>query len=198
MWVRKHEPENFARISKIMLPKDYVAYMLTGTHCTDLSDASGMLLLDVENGKWSREMCEICGVQPSWLPKLYRSYEPVGKLTPSAAAALGLTENVVVVAGAGDNAAAAIGTGTVGDGACNISLGTSGTIFIASDKFSVDKANALHSFRHADGSYHLMGCMLSAAACNKWWIEDILHADHAEEQKGMTKLGATRCISCLT
>lgn len=189
MWVRKHEPENFARISKIMLPKDYVAYMLTGTHCTDLSDASGMLLLDVENGKWSREMCEICGVQPSWLPKLYRSYEPVGKLTPSAAAALGLTENVVVVAGAGDNAAAAIGTGTVGDGACNISLGTSGTIFIASDKFSVDKANALHSFRHAGGSYHLMGCMLSAAACNKWWIEDILHADHAEEQKGMTKLG---------
>lgn len=190
LWMKKHEPENFARIAKIMLPKDYVAYMLTGVHCTDLSDASGMLLLDVERGEWSREMCDICGVEPQWLPKLYNSYEVVGTLKKSAAAALGLGETVKVIAGAGDNAAAAVGTGTVGDGACNVSLGTSGTIFIASERFGVDKANALHSFRHADGGYHLMGCMLSAAACNKWWVEDILRGDHAEEQAHMTKIGA--------
>lgn len=189
LWVKKHEPQNFARIAKIMLPKDYVAYMLTGVHCTDYSDASGMLLLDVEHGEWSREMCDLCGINPEWLPKLFNSYEVVGKLKSSAAASLGLTENVKIIAGAGDNAAAAVGTGTVGDGACNISLGTSGTIFVSSDKFGVDRANALHSFRHADGKFHLMGCMLSAAACNKWWVEDILRGDYAEEQAHMPQPG---------
>ena len=194
LWVKKHEPQNFARIAKIMLPKDYLAYMLTGVHCTDYSDASGMLLLDVKNGGWSREMCEICGVKAAQLPKLYNSYEVVGTLKPAVAAALGLRADVKVIAGAGDNAAAAVGTGTVGDGACNVSLGTSGTIFISSDKFGVDKANALHSFRHADGKFHLMGCMLSAAACNKWWVEDILRGDHAREQADMTKLGSNEVL----
>ncbi|HIV64361.1 MAG TPA: xylulokinase [Firmicutes bacterium] len=185
LWVRKHEPENFARISKIMLPKDYLAYRMTGVHCTDLSDASGMLLLDVERGVWSKEMCEICGVTEAQLPRLYNSYEVVGTLTEEAAAELGLPAGVRVIAGAGDNAAAAVGTGTVGDGACNISLGTSGTVFISSDTFGVDKANALHSFRHADGGYHLMGCILSAASCNKWWVEDILRSEHGVEQAAM-------------
>lgn len=188
LWLKKHEPENFARIAKIMLPKDYVAYMMCGTHCTDYSDASGTLLLDVKNGKWSDEMCEICGVKKEWLPKLYDSYEVVGMLKPDVAKQLGLSPSVRVVAGAGDNAAAAVGTGTVGDGACNISLGTSGTIFISSGSFGVDKANSLHSFRHADGKFHLMGCILSAASCNKWWVEDILRSDHGVEQKDMTPL----------
>ena len=99
------------------------------------------------------------------------------------AKALGLPENVAVCAGAGDNAAAAVGTGTVGKGGCNISLGTSGTIFISSDKFGVDPNNALHSFAHADGGYHLMGCMLSAASCNKWWEDNIIGTeDYAGEQ----------------
>ena len=103
---------------------------------------------------------------------------------------LGLPNAVKVAAGAGDNAAAAVGTGTVGDGMCNISLGTSGTIFISSEKFRVDEYNALHSFAHADGYYHLMGCMLSAASCNKWWNEDILKTnDFAAEQANITKLG---------
>ena len=106
------------------------------------------------------------------------------------AGALGLSTEVKVIAGAGDNAAAAVGTGTVGDGMCNISLGTSGTIFISSEKFGVDENNALHSFAHADGNYHLMGCMLSAASCNKWWMEDILKTkEFAKEQEGITKLG---------
>ncbi len=190
LWVKNKEPENFAKIAKIMLPKDYLAYKLTGVHCTDVSDASGMLLFDVKNRTWSREMCEICSVKPEWLAKIYESYEPVGTLKPEITSELGLSDKVLVAAGAGDNAAAAVGTGTVGDGSCNISLGTSGTIFISSKNFGVDKYNALHSFAHADGSYHLMGCMLSAASCNKWWMEDILGTtDYAGEQADIRKLG---------
>lgn len=192
LWLRKHEPENFAKIRRIMLPKDYVNYILTGVHCTDYSDASGMLLLDVKNRRWSPEMLEICGIREDQMPRLFESYEPVGTLLPQAAEALGLPRTVVVAAGAGDNAAAAIGTGTIGEGGCNISLGTSGTIFITSDHFQVDPHNALHSFDHADGGYHLMGCMLSAASCNKWFMEEILKTeDFAGEQKAITpeKLG---------
>lgn len=190
LWMKANEPENFSRISKIMLPKDYLAYMLTGIHCTDYSDASGMLLLDVEHKCWSREMMDICGVKEEQLPQLFESYEVVGLLKKEIADRLGLTEAVRVVAGAGDNAAAAVGTGTVGEGKCNISLGTSGTIFISSKKFGVDEHNALHSFAHADGSFHLMGCMLSAASCNKWWAEEILGTkDFAAEQAPIQKLG---------
>lgn len=166
LWMRKHEPENFSRIRKIMLPKDYITYVLTGVHCTDYSDASGTLLLDVEHRRWSRQMLDLCGLTEQQMPRLFESYEPVGTLKPETAALLGLSPDVTVCAGAGDNAAAAIGTGTIGDGACNLSLGTSGTIFISSRKFGVDPHNALHAFVHADGHYHLMGCMLSAASCN--------------------------------
>ncbi len=190
LWVKNKEPENFARIKKIMLPKDYLAYKLSGVHCTDVSDASGMLLFDVKNRTWSKEMCEICSVKPEWLAKVYESYEAVGTLKKEVAEELGIPAAVKVIAGAGDNAAAAVGTGTVGDGRCNISLGTSGTIFISSRKFGVDKNNALHSFDHADGTYHLMGCMLSAASCNKWWMDEILKTkEYAKEQEGIDKLG---------
>ena len=190
LWVKNKEPENFARISKIMLPKDYIAYKLTGVHCTDVSDASGMLLFDVKNRRWSQEMCEICGIRVSQLAKCYESYETVGTVLPGVAEELGIGNSVKVAAGAGDNAAAAVGTGTVGDSMCNISLGTSGTIFISSKKFGVDRYNALHSFAHADGSYHLMGCMLSAASCNKWWMDDILGTgDYGTEQQAIGKLG---------
>lgn len=190
LWVKNREPENFAKIAKIMLPKDYIAYKLTGVHCTDVSDASGMLLFDVKNRRWSQEMCEICGIREDQLAACYESYEAVGTLLPEIAEELGLKSEVKVAAGAGDNAAAAVGTGTVGDNMCNISLGTSGTIFISSGKFGVDKFNALHSFAHADGSYHLMGCMLSAASCNKWWMDEIIGTnDYAGEQKNIEKLG---------
>ena len=135
LWMRRNEPDNFARIRKIMLPKDYINYRLTGVHSCDYSDASGMLLLDVEHKCWSKEMLAI--------------------------------RDCIVVAGAGDNAAAAVGTGVVGEGGCNISLGTSGTLFISSKQFAVDPNNALHAFAHADGGWHLMGCMLSAASCNQ-------------------------------
>ena len=187
LWLKENEPENFARIKKIMLPKDYLAYMLTGTFSSDYSDASGMLLLDVEHKCWSKEMCEICSVKEEWLPKLYESYEVIGKVKEG----YGLSD-CVVSAGAGDNAAAAIGTGTVENGDCNISLGTSGTIFISQDSFSVDDKNALHSFDHANGRYHLMGCILSAASCRKWWLEDILgNSDYAGDEKAISECEET-------
>ena len=190
LWVKNREPENFARIAKIMLPKDYIAYRLTGVHCTDMSDASGTLLFDVRNRRWSQEMCDICGIGTELLPKCYESYEKVGTVLPAVAAELGIPESTAVAAGAGDNAAAAVGTSTVGENMCNISLGTSGTVFISSGSFRVDRYNALHSFAHADGHYHLMGCMLSAASCNKWWMDDIIGTgDYGAEQAAIRKLG---------
>ena len=201
LWMKKHEPENFARIKKIMLPKDYINYRLTGVHCCDYSDASGMLLLDVQHKCWSQEMLEICCVDESQMPRLFESYEVVGTIHGFVSGALGLPRECVVVAGAGDNAAAAVGTGVVGEGGCNISLGTSGTLFISSKTFEVDPNNALHAFAHADGGFHLMGCMLSAASCNKWLCEDILHtADYATEQSGITedKLGRNHVFFCPT
>ena len=192
LWMKKNEPENFAKIAKIMLPKDYINYILTGVHACDYSDASGMLLLDVEHKCWSKEMLEICGISESQMPSLYESYDCIGTVKPEIAAALGITAVVKVAAGAGDNAAAAVGTGVIGEGGCNISLGTSGTVFISSKDFTMLDNNAIHNFAHADGGWHLMGCMLSAASCNKWLLEDILGtSDHNAEQAAIKedKLG---------
>ena len=183
LWLKKHERENFDKISKIMLPKDFINYRLTKTHMTDYSDASGMLLLDVKNKCWSKTMMDICDIKEEQLPKLYESYDGVC-ISKDVAKILGLSEKCKVTAGAGDNAGAAIGTGTIGEGRCNISLGTSGTIFVSSDSFSVDNNNALHSFCHSDGGFHLMGCILSAASCNKWFCDEVLNSkDYAAEQK---------------
>lgn len=174
LWVKENEPHNFAKINKIMLPKDYINYLLTGVHACDYSDASGMLLLDVKNKCWSGKMLEICSVKEAQMPKLFESYEVIGSVLPQIASELGISSKAIVVAGAGDNAAAAVGTATTGEGKCNISLGTSGTIFVSSEKFGVDKFNALHSFAHADGGFHLMGCILSAASCHKWLCDKVL------------------------
>ena len=187
LWLKENEPDNFGKIEKIMLPKDYMNYRLTGVHCTDYSDASGLLLLDVKNKCWSKQMLEICGVDEEKMPKLFDSFESVGTVITQIASEFGFGDDVIVVAGAGDNAAAAIGTGTFGNGKCNISLGTSGTVFISSEKFSVDKFNSLHSFCHADGNFHLMGVVLSAASCNKWFCEEILkNDDFVDLQKDIT------------
>ena len=192
LWMKENEPEKFQKIAKIMLPKDYINYILTGVHSCDYSDASGMLLLDVANKRWSKEMLDICGITESQMPKLFESFAPIGAVKPTVATELGLPEKVTVCAGAGDNAAAAVGTGVVGEGGCNISIGTSGTVFISSESFGVDDTNALHAFAHADGGWHLMGCMLSAASCNKWLMDDIFKTkDYAAEQAPITedKLG---------
>ena len=187
MWLREEEPQNFARISKLMLPKDYINYMLCGVHSTDCTDASGTLLFDVRMREWSKAMLNICGLRESQLPKVHESWEPVGTVLPSVAAELGLPEGVVVCAGASNNAAAAIGTDTVGTGRCNIRIGTSGTILVSNDHFAVDEHNALHSFCHADGTYHFLGCMLSASASNRWWMNGILKSHDYEGEQAQIK-----------
>lgn len=190
LWVKKNEPEIFAKIEKIMLPKDYLAYRLSGVHCTDVSDASGMLLFDVKNKCWSKEMIDIVGIKEEQLAKIFESYEVVGTLCEAAAKELDLPTSVRIIAGAGDNAAGAVGTGTLEHGMCSVSLGTSGTVFIATDEFAVDAENAMHSFAHANGKYHFLGCMLSAASANKWWMDEIIGTkDYPKEQEGINKLG---------
>ena len=190
MWVKENEPENYARIKKLMLPKDYIAYKLSGVHCTDVSDASGMLLFDVKNKCWSKEMMEIVGVTQDQLATVFESYEVVGTVTEEVAKEFGIPNSTKVIAGGGDNAVAAVGNGTVGHGMCSISLGTSGTVFIATKEYAVDDENALHSFAHADGKYHFLGCMLSAASCNKWWMDEIIQTkEYQKEQEEITQLG---------
>lgn len=190
LWLKKNEPENFKKIQKIMLPKDYLTYMLSGSFSTDVSDASGTLLLDVKSRKWSKEMLEICGISEKQLPKLYESYEVVGNIKPEIAKKTGLNIGVKIIAGAGDNEAAAIGTGAIADGDCNISLGTSGTVFITTKEPCVDRYYCLHSHGHAVGNWHLIGVVMSAASCNKWWCEQILNTkDFATEQADINKLG---------
>ena len=182
LWMKENELELFARIRKVMLPKDYLNYVLTGVFSTDVSDASGMLLFDVEHKCWSEKMLAVCSLTKEQLPAIYESGDITGTLRPEVADELGLSTETFVIAGAGDNAAAAIGTGTIGEGACNISLGTSGTIFLPGDTFRVDENNSLHSFAHADGKFHLMGCMLSCASCNKWLLEDIFRTQDYDKE----------------
>ena len=190
IWVKENEPENFKRIAKIMLPKDYLAYKLTGVFSTDYSDASGTLLLDVKNKCWSEQMCDICGVKKEWLPKLYESFEITGKVKKEYN-----LPNAMVSAGAGDNAASAYGMGVINDWQCNISLGTSGTLFIATDKFMVDKYNSLHSFCHANGKWHVMGCILSAASSRKWWLEDIIGTkDYKEDENNIQNISTEELL----
>jgi xylulokinase len=190
LWVRRHEPDNFVKIKKVMLPKDYLAYKLSGIHCTDVSDASGMLLFDVKNKCWSEEMLELCGLKVDQMANIYESYQVVGNISKDAAKELDLPETVKIIAGGGDQAVAAVGTGTVNHGMCNVSLGTSGVVFVASNEFAVDEKNALHSFAHANGKYHLMGVMLSAAASHKWWMDEILETkEYSKEQQRIHRLG---------
>lgn len=171
LWVRKNEPDVFRRVRKICLPKDYINYKLTGVFATDVSDASGTLYFDVEHRRWSPEMLELLGIDEAWLPAVHESADVVGRTT-----VLGM--DAAVVAGAGDNAAAAIGTDTVREGQCNISLGTSGTVFLPTDDYVKTTNPALHSFCHANGKWHLMGCILSAASCNKWLNETVFESDY--------------------
>lgn len=173
LWVKKHQPEIFEKIAHILLPKDYIRYKLTGEFASDVSDASGTLFFDVDNRCWSKEMNNILSIKDEWLPKVFESWEPTGKILSEVSEYTGLSRDTIVVAGAGDQAAGAIGTGTVNSGVISVALGTSGVVFAASDKYEVDKDNRLHSFCHSNGKYHQMGVMLSAASSLKWWVENI-------------------------
>lgn len=169
LWVRNHEPENFRRIRKIMLPKDYLVFRLSGVFASDVSDISGTLLFDVKKKKYSRLMLDFLGIDEDKLPKVLESWEIAGLLKEKVAKELGISRPVKVVVGGGDQAIGAVGTGSVRNGDISISLGTSGVVFVASDHYAVDEVNFLHSFAHANGRYHLMGVTLAAAGSLKWW-----------------------------
>ncbi len=175
LWIKNNEPEIFSRISKIMLPKDYLIYKLTGTFASDVSDTSGTLYFDVKNRCYSKEMLEILNINETQLPKVFESAEVVGKLTEELKKELSITKDVNVIAGGGDQAVGAIGVGIINDGACSISLGTSGVVFVASDNFKVDNQSYLQSYAHANGKNHLMGVMLNAAGSLKWWSESVFN-----------------------
>ncbi|AEM77725.1 xylulokinase [Thermoanaerobacter wiegelii] len=175
LWVKKHRPDIYKKIHHILLPKDYIRFKLTGEYATDVSDASGTLLFDVENRKWSKEMLDILDIPYNWMPKCYESTEVTGYVTKDAADLTGLKEGTIVVGGGGDQASGAVGTGTVKSGIVSVALGTSGVVFASQDKYVVDGENRLHSFCHANGKWHVMGVMLSAAACLKWWVDNIIN-----------------------
>lgn len=177
LWVKKHRPEIYNKIKHIMLPKDYIRFMLTGEYASEVSDASGTLLFDVENRTWSKEMLKALEIPENLMPKCYESYEVTGKVTKEAALLTGLQEGTLVVGGGGDQAAGAVGTGTVESGIISVAMGTSGVVFSSQKTYAVDSENRLHSFCHANGEWHVMGVMLSAAACLKWWVEDVNKGD---------------------
>ncbi len=174
LWVKKNRPELYKQIEHIMLPKDYVSFKLTGNYATDVSDASGMLLLDVDKRTWSKDMLDFLELDASVLPKLYESYEVTGTVSEEVMKELGLEGEILVTGGAGDQAAGAVGTGTVEEGVVSVTLGTSGVVFAAHESYAVDEeGNRLHAFCHANGKYHSMGVMLSAANCLNWWVKSI-------------------------
>ena len=177
LWLKKHHPELFKQVDMILLPKDYINYRLSGVYATDVSDASGMLLLDVQHKCYSKPVLDYIGITEKQLPKLHESFEVTGRLTESLKRDLGITQDVLIVAGAGDQAAGAIGTGAVTEGVVSVTLGTSGVVFAAHDTYKVDAQNRLHAFCHASGRYHSMGVMLSAASCLKWWTDQIMYGD---------------------
>jgi xylulokinase len=170
VWVRKHEPEVYARIAHVLLPKDYIRYRLTGAFATDVSDASGMSLLDVGARDWSGEILAALDVPRAWLPEVTESPVVSAHLSAGGARESGLREGTPVVAGAGDNAAAAVGTGIVAPGLVSASLGTSGVLFAPLAEYRPEPAGRLHAFCHAvPGQWHLMGVMLSAAGSLRWF-----------------------------
>lgn len=174
LWVKNNEPEVYAKIAKVLLPKDYVRFRLSGEFATDVSDASGTSLFDVPKRTWSQELIEALDFSPSWFPPSFESPEVTGRLRKDIASVLGMRDDVIIVAGGGDNAAGAIGTGIVKPGLVSASLGTSGVVFAFSDEVRVDPRGRVHTFCHAvPGKWHVMGVMLSAGGSLRWF-RDVL------------------------
>ena len=187
LWVRNHEPEIYEKCAHILLPKDYVRYMLTGEFATEVSDASGMQLLDVPNRCWSDEVLSKLGIDKSLLAKVYESPEITGKVTAQASELCGVPAGTPVVGGAGDNAAAAVGTGTVQDGIAFTTLGTSGVVFAHTDKLSIDPKGRVHTFCCAvPGAWHVMG-VTQAAGLSLKWFRDNFCSDEMVAAKGLDK-----------
>ena len=178
MWVRKHEPEVYAKCRHILLPKDYVRYMLTGDYATEVSDASGMQVLDVPNRRWSSELLGILNIDEALLAKVYESPEVTGHVSSEAAALTGLSADTLVVGGAGDNAAAAVGTGVVEDGRAFTTIGTSGVVFAHTSKLAIDPLGRVHTFCCAvPGAWHVMGVTQAAGLSLKWYRDNFCQAE---------------------
>ncbi|MGK9175567.1 xylulokinase [Yokenella regensburgei] len=193
LWVKRHEPERFARVAKVLLPKDYLRLQMTGTYASDMSDAAGTMWLDVAKRDWSDEMLAACGLTRDHMPALFEGCDVTGTLLPDIAERWGMSP-VPVVAGGGDNAAGAVGVGMADAGQAMLSLGTSGVYFAVSEGFLSKPESAVHSFCHAlPGRWHLMSVMLSAASCLDWAAKltgqpsvqaFIAAAEHADERAG--------------
>lgn len=184
LWVRNNEPENYKKCRHILLPKDYVRFMLTGEYATEVSDASGMQLLDVPNRCWSDEVLEKLDIDKSLLAKVYESPEITGKITAKAAALTGLKEGTPVVGGAGDNAAAAVGTGIVSDGKAFTTIGTSGVVFAHTSKVQIDPKGRVHTFCCAvPGCWHIMGVTQAACLSLKWFRDNFCEAEMNEAKE---------------
>ena len=178
LWVRNHQPELYAKCAHILLPKDYVRYMLTGEFATEVSDASGMQLLDVPGRCWSQEVLEKLDIDPALLAKVYESPEVTGEITSRAAELTGLKAGTPVVGGAGDNAAAAVGTGVVRDGKAFTTIGTSGVVFAHTDNISIDPQGRVHTFCCAvPGAWHVMGVTQGAGLSLKWFRDNFCQAE---------------------
>ena len=178
LWMRENEPENWKRVRSVMLPKDYVRFRMTGDRAIDMADASGTLLLDVAKRRWSREMLEAAEINPALLPALFESPDICARISPEGAAATGLKSGTPVVAGAGDQAAGAIGMGIVAAGAVSATIGTSGVVFAATDRPALDPKGRLHTFCHAiPGRWHVMG-VTQAAGLSLRWFRDQFGAWH--------------------
>ncbi len=172
LWVRETEPKNWVRVAHVMLPKDYVRFRLTGDRAIDVADASGTLLLDVTHRRWSSEVLSKAGIDPSLLPALYESTQVCGKVSAAGAEATGLRLGTPVVAGAGDQAAGAVGMGIARAGAVSATIGTSGVVFAATDRPALDPQGRLHTFCHAiPGRWHVMG-VTQAAGLSLRWLRD--------------------------
>ena len=184
LWLRNHEPKHFDKTCKILLPKDEIRRRLTGEYATEVSDASGMLLLDVAKRKWSKELLSALELDINLFGTCYESEEVTGKLTPAAAKTLGLTTDCVVVGGAGDCAAGAVGNGIVNRGVLSTSIGTSGVVFVHSDEVKIDPKGRVHTFCHAvHGKWHMMGVNLSAGGSLQWFRNELCKADVAAAKK---------------
>ncbi|MEZ6128114.1 MAG: xylulokinase [Planctomycetaceae bacterium] len=184
LWLRNNEPKNFEKTVQVLLPKDYVRFRLTGDFATEVSDASGTLLLDVVKRKWSKKLLEKLELDSGLLPKVYESEDVTGTLTAAAAEAMGLAVGTPVVGGGGDQAASAIGNGIVRKGVVSATMGTSGVVFAHSDEVQVDPAGRLHTFCHAvRGKWHVMGCVLSAGGSLQWFRNQLCQSEVASAKE---------------
>jgi xylulokinase len=184
LWLRNHEPKNYAKTVQVLLPKDYVRFRLTGEFATEVSDASGTLLLDVKKRQWCRPLLDKLAIDASLLPRVYESEEVSGKLSAATARLLGLSPGVPVVGGGGDQAAGAVGNGIVKRGVISATMGTSGVIFAHSDEVQIDPQGRVHTFCHAvRGKWHVMGVVLSAGGSLQWYRNQLGEQEVAQARK---------------